>query len=295
MKRREFIAKNLGAGLAVSTGAICGGLPASAADLNYDSKKKWSLSVQGTVPPDEVRLLAGYIGAYHVPDGAMPKSGGWKVVYDMLKFDAQPSYKKKKAAAPVMYNSSLGQVAVSRPGRDPEYHIQMVYSPTAAVEEVDVQLYCNTDDVASIRNYEMTWRCSSRDPDITYSRKEIGRVGSGELMVSAQAYTDRFRIQKSLTSLWTLMDAVRFLPTQAGWKKNFDMYMDLSCMRRNQILQYSKESVIQTAGGEVPVSFYRQIGEGIEPIHYTVDAQKRVLFVTQGQLGWALNRIEVAS
>ncbi|QHI69803.1 hypothetical protein [Tichowtungia aerotolerans] len=293
MKRREFIAKNLGAGLAVSTGAICGGLPASSADLNYDSQKKWPLDAQGAVPPDEVRLLAGYIGTYHAPEGAMPRSGGWKAVYDMLKFDAPPSYKKKKVAAPVMYNSSLGQVAISRSGRDPEYHIQMAYSPTAAVEEVDGQLYCNTDDVASICNYEMTWRCSSRDPHITYLRKEIGRVGSGELTVSTPAYTDRFRIQKSLTSLWTLMDAVRFLPAQAGWKKNFDLYMDLSSLRRNQVLQYSKESVIQTAGGNVPVSFYRQLGEGIEPIHYAVDEQKRPLFITQGQLGWGLNRIEI--
>jgi hypothetical protein len=35
--------------------------------------------------------------------------------------------------------------------------------------------------------------------------------------------------------------------------------------------------------GEVPVSFYSQTGEGIEPIPYAVDARKRVLFVTQRQ------------
>ena len=37
--------------------------------------------------------------------------------------------------------------------------------------------------------------------------------------------------------------------------------------------------------------FYRHLGAGINPIHYAVDQQQRTLFVTHGQLGWALNKI----
>ncbi|AKJ64589.1 hypothetical protein [Kiritimatiella glycovorans] len=65
-------------------------------------------------------------------------------------------------------------------------------------------------------------------------------------------------------------------------------------MRRDQVLRFARGVAVETSGGPVELRVYEQLGRGIEPLHYAVDADRRTLFVTHGQLGWALNRIEEA-
>ncbi|MGE4490384.1 MAG: hypothetical protein AB7E95_12660, partial [Kiritimatiellales bacterium] len=77
-----------------------------------------------------------------------------------------------------------------------------------------------------------------------------------------------------------------------GQSHEFDMYMDLSSLRRNQTLSFAGRGQVALAEGIQELNFYEQLGEGTAPIHYAVDQQQRTLFITQGQLGWGLNRIE---
>ena len=68
--------------------------------------------------------------------------------------------------------------------------------------------------------------------------------------------------------------------------------MDLSSLQNNHLLDYSGGKSCPVGNTDIDMRFYRHLGEGINPIHYAVDQQQRTLFVTHGQLGWALNRIE---
>jgi hypothetical protein len=290
MQRRTFL-KSAAGGLCLL--ASLSARRAQAAELKYDPKRMFPLSSSDGIPPDELRILAGYIEAFSLPAGTMAPSGGWTAVYDILKVELE-SKRNKGAKKEIMSNAVMGQVAITRPAGSSDYRIEMLYQPTGAFEKVEAHLVCAADPLASIRRYEATWSCSSPKPKISYSRQEAGAVESGALEVVAGNAADRFEINHPLTCLWTLMDAVRFLPPKSGWKQEFDLYADLSALRRNQVLSYSGTGQVKLASGPLKVNFYQQTGAGSPPIHYAVDEQQRTLFVTQGQQAWGLNRIERA-
>jgi hypothetical protein len=87
------------------------------------------------------------------------------------------------------------------------------------------------------------------------------------------------------------MVAVRNLPASRFATKKFNMYMDLSSLQINHLLDYSGKKTCRVGNTSIDLTFYRHLGAGINPIHYAVDQQQRTLFVTHGQLGWALNKI----
>lgn len=260
------------------------------AELVYDLQRNFPLAEE-TDLPDAVRMLAGYLKAYSPPKGMMAAGGGWMAVYDMIRFGSTPGY--VKATSVIMRNQLLGQVAIKKSAAVPEYEIQMSFQPTPSVESLSARIACSGDPVAALKNWEMDWACRGTAPAISYTNHEQAVVEPDHFSVMSWGNTNRFELTKPLTCLWTLMDAVRSLPAKPGWSQEFDMYMDLSSLRRNQSLSFSGRGSVGLASGLQELNFYEQIGDGIEPIHYAVDEHRRTLFVTQGQLGWGLNRIEV--
>lgn len=275
------------AGMLFLAGMPC--FRADGAELVYDPQTRFELAKQ-PVLRDELRMLGGYLEACTPPAGVLHHRGGWTAVYDMLAFEATPAY--EKAAAMPMVNTVLGQVAVSRRAASPDYEIRMSCKPTRSEERVEARISCADGPLAAIRNWTMTWSCRGAGEELSYTKREQGSVAADHFSVASRGYVDRFEIKQPLTCLWTLMDAVRRLPAEAGWTQEFDLYMDLSSLRRNQMLSFAGRGQVALAGGVQELDFYEQTGEGIEPIHYAVDQQNRTLFVTQGQLGWGLNRIE---
>ncbi len=254
--------------------------------LTGDAGNLFVVPPGGTLPDDEVRILGGYLHRYVPPQGLIPPEGGWSILYDLIDV----TLPEKAGASVALSNSILGTVAIRRDLGSSEYHIQMNFHPAGSVEEVSATIHCNPDDLFSIRDYELDWTFSGVNRP--YVRHEAGLVQPGGLRVSSGGSSDVVKIGNPLTTLWSMMDAVRCLPPSGGWSRRFDMYMDLSSLRRNQTLQYARSTGIRTAAGLLPVHLYEQTGTGIQPIHYAVDEMQRILFVTQGQLGWALNRIE---
>jgi hypothetical protein len=293
--RRYCIKSGLaGAGLLAGSGAARGfafTLSGAGVGLNYDPKLSFPLKPDFEVPPDEVRMLGGYIHSYTPPEGSMDIEGGWTAVFDMLSFSSIPGHPSAPSDPP-MTNSMIGQVALSRRRGSTDYRVQMDFRPTGATEEITALIRCGSDPLRSLRDYELTWNCKTANSAIAYTRNEAGSVQSGALQTVSGAITESFSVNRPLTSLWTLFDAVRLMPAQAGWMQEFDLWMDLSSLRRNQRLCYCGSGTVQTASGVLPLRFYEQTGTGTTPVHYAVDEQQRALFITQGQLGWGLNRIE---
>lgn len=285
MKRRRFMQGTAGA-------LFLAGWPGhrvDGAELVYDTKSRFPL-MKGVVPSEEVRMLAGYLESYSPPEGTIGAQGGWTAVYDILKFEATPAY--KKISQTPMYNMVLGQVAITKRVASSLYEIKMAYQPTRSMESVNARISCSDSPVAALKSWEMEWDCRGKGQELSYVNRERAVVEPDHFEVTSRGNTDRFELKQPLTSLWTLMDAVRWLPAQTGWSHEFDMYMDLSSLRRNQSLSFSGRGQVALATGLEDMAFYEQLGEGIEPIHYAVDKHRRTLFVTQGQLGWGLNRIE---
>jgi len=293
IKRRTFIQGSAGAlcFLAGMTGcrAQGGGLSGEWRPPFSPLQRKFPLT-RGTKQPDAVRMLAGYLEAYSPPGGDIGVKGGWTAVYDLVNFAALAPY--DKPVGPLMYNGVYGQVAVKKPSVAPEYEIQMEYRPTEIPEAVKARIFCSDSPVAALKHWDAEWSCQGVAGKLSYTNRERGAVLPDCVDVTSSGNSERIELRRPLTCLWTLMDAVRRLPAEAGWRQEFDLYMDLSSLRRNQTLSFAGRGTVVAAGGPLEMRFYRQTGEGIEPIHYAVDGQQRTLFVTQGQLGWALNRID---
>jgi len=246
-----------------------------------DAGKRYILPLDGPVPPDEVKILGGYLTQYTPPAELMSPKGGWRAVYDILAFETDKKIRKRQ-----MVNSVMGQVAVTRAPGSSDYQIQMQYTPAQGLVDASASIRCNADAIRSIREYELTWQAGS------FVRREAGTVLSDAMKVAAVDGAEALPLQNSPTCLWTLLDAVRLLPADPSKKYSFDLFMDLSSVRRSQKLAFARADEVMTASGKIPVHFFRQTGTGVEPIHYAVDEQQRTLFATQGQLGWGLNRIE---
>lgn len=284
MKRRRFMQCSAGA-------LFLAGLPGhrvEGADLVYDMGRTFPLT-KTPAPSDQVRMMAGYLEAYESPKGTMDARGGWTAVYDILGFEATPGY--KKASKTPMYNTVLGQVAITKRSASPDYEVQMSYRPTRSEESVTARIACSDSPVAALKEWSLEWDCRGKGSELSYTNREQGAVGPDHFSVTSRGNTDRFASKQPLACFWTLLDAVRWLPATTGWTQEFDLYMDLSSLRRNQSLSFAGRGQVALATGIHDVDFYEQLGEGIEPIHYAVDGQRRTLFATQGQLGWGLNRI----
>jgi hypothetical protein len=279
--RRTFLKAMAAGAVAYPLYPLFGMPPEAGGAWSYDPDKKRVLPLKAPVPPDEVKILGGYLTGYTPPPEPMSPDGGWTAVCDIISFETDVKIRKVQ-----MSNSVMGQVAVSRSVVSPDYRIQMRHTPAQSVEELAATIYCNPDAVHSIQKYELV--LNSRK----FTRKEAGSVQRDTVRVAAHSSVEVLSVNNPVTCLWTMLDAVRYLPTDAGKESRFDLFMDLSSLRRNQTLKFVRAGEVLTAAGSIPVRFFRQIGTGVEPIHYAVDEQQRTLFATQGQLGWALNRIE---
>jgi hypothetical protein len=278
---RRTCLKTLAAGMAVPS--VFGAASGKDAELTYDAGRKYVLKPGGALPPDEVKILGGFLQEYTPPSAEMNPNGGWTAVYDILHFEGP-----KKVKNMLITNKVAGQVAITRSSASPEYRVRQKYIPTHSEEEISVSVRCNPDEIRSVQDYEMVWKCAS------FMRREAGSVQSSALKVAAGPGVESLEVKHPVAAFWTLLDAVRLLPESVAENCRFDLFMDLSSLRRNQTLRFTRSGAIRTAAGALPVRFCQQTGQGVVPIHYAIDGQNRTLFATQGQLGWALSRIERA-
>lgn len=278
---RRTCLKTLAAGMAVPS--VFGAAAGKDVELTYDAGRKYVLKPGGTLPPDEVKILGAYLKNYTPPAGSMAPAGGWTAVYDILHFEGP-----KKVKNMLITNKVAGQVAITRSSASPEYRVRQKYIPTHSEEEISAAVRCNPDDIRSLRDYELVWKCA------TFTRREAGSVQSSALKVAAGPGVESLEVKLPVATLWTLLDAVRLLPEDFPGNRRFDLMMDLSSLRRNQMLRFTRSGAVGTAAGALPVRFCQQTGQGVVPIHYAIDEHNRTLFATQGQLGWALSRIERA-
>ncbi|AKJ64592.1 hypothetical protein [Kiritimatiella glycovorans] len=226
MDRRDFMQRHIGGAGAVLSLGMLRARQVRAAELGV-RPDSFPLSPGAKTPPEELRMLAGYIEAFSPPEGRMDDAGGWTAVYDMLRFSATPGYRKQRARSP-MSNVIFGQVAVTRAHGSTDCDVRMIFEPAGVPEEVRARIACREDRPASVRSYELDWTCSHTKPKAGYTRRERGTASPGVLKVESDGHTDRFEHRHPLTCPWTLFDAVRRFPADPGREVPMDMMMDLS-------------------------------------------------------------------
>ena len=273
MFRRNYIKTVFGliAGGAVMPRLMAAGTPLKAPEPDFKEGEKFPLKQVDPQLADELRMIGGVLQKYRMPAPVKPSGSVRVSFYDL--FDANIT---QGSRTPVLINSRIGQIAVARRLNAPEFAVRQRFAPVVGggvTEEVSASVNCNVDEIFSVREYETVWASSATA--LPFVRREAG-AGKPAL---------------PLTVSWILMDAAGALPANEKIYR-FDMLSDMTSLRRNQQLQFVRNETVPAADMQIPVKLFMQTGAGIPPIHYAVDEFNRTLFVTQGVLSWALNRIE---
>ena len=266
MKRRTFI-QTTAAALASH-----GCLPLLAAEKETSVKKVWGKSPNPYVEPCAIEPITGVLPTFSPVAGAA-MSGAFAAQYSLLAWEMAAAKSKNKPMGSMKVNFSKGtvQTVEKRDGKGS--------SPSCTIK-TSVQF-------GGKHNATRQWTLESLVDGRAHVRFVEKGVWDGKTMtVKANSFSRQYATTNPLIHRWALLP----LLASGRMKKTplvFDM-LDDSALRPNQTLRYEGEFEIPVQGGTATFDSYVQTGYGILPIHYLVDAQRRVQLITMATVNWAL-------
>jgi len=111
---------------------------------------------------------------------------------------------------------------------------------------------------------------------------ERGTIANGVLETR---FGDRSRKQKvplPVTCEWSLLDAVQRLPGPKTKPMAFALLEELDLLKPEQRLEFRETKGFTLSERTLPLTGYQQVGRGVLPWQYWVDAQHRLLFAFGG-------------
>jgi hypothetical protein len=266
MKRRTFI-QTIAASLASH-----GCLPLLAAEKETSAKRVWGNSPNPYVEPCAIEPITGVLPTFSPVAGAA-MSGPFAAQYSLLAWEmaAAKSKNKPMGSMKVNFSEDTVQTVEKRDGKGS--------SPSCTIK-TSVQF-------GGKNNATRQWTLESLVDGRAHVRFVEKGVWDGKTMtVRANSFSRQYATTNTLIHRWALLP----LLASGRMKKTpfvFDM-LDDSALRPNQTLRYEGEFEIPIQGGTATFDSYVQTGYGILPIHYLVDAQRRVQLITMATVNWAL-------
>lgn len=152
-------------------------------------------------------------------------------------------------------------------------------------------LNCGSDDLTGVARWEMvSFIEDSKAGPIESTRiREHGVSHIEGARVTRGGIRELYRCPNGpvFTSNWSLFDAVQRLAPDAV-PRPFDMLEDLTLLRRDQRITPGETREIRLGEQTMRLRSFRQIGEGILPTHYWIDASGRLVFASCGLRGYLL-------
>ncbi len=266
MKRRTFI-QTTAAALAAHS---CP--PLLAAEKETPARKVWGKSPNPYVEPCAIEPITGVLPTFSPVAGAA-MSGAFAAQYSLLAWEMAAAKSKNKPMGSMKVNFSNGtvQTVEKRDGKGS--------SPSCTIK-TSVQF-------GGKNNATRQWTLESLVDGRAHVRFIEKGVWDGKTMtVKANSFSRQYATTNPLIHRWALLP----LLASGRIKKTplvFDM-LDDSALRPNQTLRYEGEIEILLQGGTVTFDSYVQTGYGILPIHYLVDAHRRVQLITMATVNWVL-------
>jgi len=192
-------------------------------------------------------------------------------------------------------NSVVGQVVIKRKAGIGEvaYEITQDTRIGGVKNFIEAEITCNAGDGISVREWKVRFYYTQRqgDTDPLSEIREAGRCRRGQIQIDSGSYRYGYSAKHILVTQWTVLD---FLIRKANPAANatFDLLQDLSLFKPNQSLVYDGKTPLSLKGEKtVTLQAYAQTGEGVLPIHYLCDEQRRPQLVTNSILSWALTKV----
>jgi len=115
---------------------------------------------------------------------------------------------------------------------------------------------------------------------------EAGTVRDGVVETRIGDRTRRDSVPQPVTSNWSLFEAVQRLDGEKTPPLKFAMLEEMDLLKPDQRLEFREAKAFEVNGRTLRLRGYQQIGRGILPWQYWVDAAGRLLFAFSGVRAW---------
>ncbi len=242
-------------------------------DADTTQEAHWSLG-----------LYLEYLSTLRPPTEAFDPDGAWEHTYDVFPIYAALDVTGKGAW-------SLQHKGVMRLKREPvsgedafQLHVAsevtfLGWLPTRT-QRTTASIECAADTLGTPLSWELeSVALSAEDssPVPLSHMRESGVVRDGAVELTFEGGGRTLEVSSPLTSNWSLFEAVQRLPRGNMPEGEFEMLEDLRLRRAHQRLMAEDPTEVTMAGETVRLYGYRQLGEGISPLHYWLDDEGRLL------------------
>ncbi len=277
--RREF----------VKSGAVLAGLVATGRLPLLGAESGNGSGIDADTGPGAVKSIRRHLAQFEPVEGDPVSGDSYTLTYDILHWNDGLRRGSQRGSAVV------GSLEIVRRGGKSRVRYEVAQETRfGGLDNIlEAEIICATDELNTLRSWEIrTHNKLPKGEKLDLSEmSETGEVKAGRIRVKGGATEYDFTAANPVVSQWTLLDFVarRASPSTSA---SFDLLQDLSLFKANQELVFDGTTDVPMAGERtVKLATYSQTGEGVLPIHYLLDEQRRVQLVTQSLVSWALSGI----
>lgn len=237
------------------------------------------MPIDTTTSPHAVKPIRDFLTKFTPVQKSIPNPAHTTLTYDILNWSFAPT---KPPPGP---NTIYGSLTIQCEQRKTEitYHIHQQTHIGGEPTILNADIICNLDNTLNAWTLNTHRADANGDPIPISELRENWKNNNGHIHSQDGVY--EYHATHPVLSLWTLphilMRETLSLPT------TFDMLQDLSLFRPHQTL--TDDGSITLNSGTYKT--YAQTGEGILPIHYLLDNQRKPQLITFGLIAWSLTDI----
>ncbi|MHC4517536.1 MAG: hypothetical protein ACYTAS_03020 [Planctomycetota bacterium] len=274
--RRQF----LQSGLMAASLVTAGHLPLLARESVNGS------GIDGRSGPYAIKPVRGYVRRFSPATREGKSEVAGRLTYDVIHW---PATVREAATSG---GTVVGEVSVMHEvkGDSVWYEIKQRKHIGGVDNFVEATVTCNADIFHSVRE----WQLKSYERDLRggvdpLSRlTETGRRDDGRIRVQGGRYRYEHAAENPVITQWHV-PGLLMRPAEAGAPRRFDLLQDLSLFKPDHVLSYDGKTEVRLSRGRtIHLETYAQTGQGILPIHYLLDAQRRPQLITSSIVSWAL-------
>lgn len=232
------------------------------------------MAIDTTTGPYAVKPIRDFLADFSPVQKAVANPERAALTYDILNWNFAPNQ------PPPCPNSIYGSLTIRRE----QGHVYRIDQRTHVGGEPTLfraEVICNADDTLKFWTLH-TYRADANGDPIPISElRERWTNEAGHIRSRDGAY--HYRATRPVFSHWVLPHLLLRRPVSMA----FDMLQDLSLFRPNHEL-------VPDGRVDLPVGSYdayTQTGDGVLPIHYLLDTDRRPQLITFGLIAWALRDV----
>ena len=273
MKRREFMARSIGASLLAYLGAS----EVTAVETGGERKQ-----IPGKLPA--LNPVSKYAMSYVPPDGVLDPSRPQSLTFDIIGWGTGKG--RQIVSTPV-----LGEITVKRSpsGDGVEYEVEL---DLAKREKMTGRFRCLTDHRHSLAQWQFEYSLDAKPKNLAGMSRttQSGRREGGKIITVTDGAETVSTGSAPLLCRWGLMDVACRMAELCGASDRFTVLHEPSGLRADQRFREDRAGGLGD-GENSPIRTFLQTGPATVPTHWIVDSRGRPLFVSAFLVSWALKAI----